>query len=388
MYRPNQRDSCCPHYTIRLDSSEFKPSRDQRQTINRWNAYVLGEEYTKEASRLYPRTKEESKRRNNEFNLEERVHEAEFGRLKTPPEPAHKFEVTLEEDNFTEEKFKVYQNYQQVIHNDDPGENTRKSFTRFLCNSPLRRHTETRPDGTTKRLGSYHQCYRLDGELVAIGVLDLLPHCVSSVYFLYHESIHRFSPGKLGALHEIALASEAGYHWWYPGYYIHSCPKMRYKMDYAPQYILDPATLRWDPLDKAVLALLDKAPYVSLSQHRAGEDAPGGASEAEQTAAAVASTEDVASHEDEGEDEDEDDQSLFNANMPGIPTLAEMEDVDMDDIRVLVPDALILYRVSDLVGWHESTIHDWPRIKSRMAELVAAMGVDSPPKICLDITRR
>lgn len=382
MYRPNQRDSCCPHYTIRLDSAEFKPSRDQRQTINRFNAFVLGDEYAKEASRRYPRTKEQSQKRNNEFDLVERIHEAEYEQLKTPPEPAHKLEVTLEADDFTEEKFAVFDNYQRVIHKEAPGERTPKSFARFLCSSPLRRHTETRPDGTKKRLGSYHQCYRLDGKLVAVGVLDLLPQCVSSVYFLYDESIHKFSPGKLGALHEIALAREEGYRWWYPGYYIHSCPKMRYKMDYAPQYILDPVTLSWDPLDKTVLALLDKSPYVSLSQHRDRGAALGDqdANEAE------AGNEDNVDAEDS--DEDGIDGSLFDANMPGVPTLAEMETVDLDDIRVLGPSPAILYSMSDLVGWDDCTIYDWPKIKARMAELVGAMGADTPSKLCIDIMRR
>lgn len=35
-----------------------------------------------------------------------------------------------------------------------------------------------------QRLGSYHQCYRLNGRLVAVVVLDLLPGCVSSVYLM------------------------------------------------------------------------------------------------------------------------------------------------------------------------------------------------------------
>lgn len=382
MYRPNQRDSCCPHYTIRLDSAEFKPSRDQRQTINRFNAFVLGDEYAKESSRRYPKTKEESKKRNNEFDLVERIHEAEYQHLKTPPEPAHKLKVTLEADDFTEEKFAVFDNYQRVIHKEAPGERTPKSFARFLCSSPLRRHTETRPDGTKKRLGSYHQCYRLDGKLVAVGVLDLLPQCVSSVYFLYDESIHKFSPGKLGALHEIALAREEGYRWWYPGYYIHSCPKMRYKMDYAPQYILDPVTLSWDPLDTTVLTLLDKSPYVSLSQHRDGGAALGGQD----------ANKFEAENEDDvdGEDSDEDgiDGSLFDANMPGVPTLAEMETVDLDGIRVLGPSPALLYTMSDLVGWDDCTIYDWPKIKARMAELVGVMGTDTPSKLCIDILRR
>ncbi len=43
-------------------------------------------------------------------------------------------------------------------------------------------------DGRERKIGSYHQCYRLDGKLVALGVLDLLPEVVSSVYLLY---VHR-----------------------------------------------------------------------------------------------------------------------------------------------------------------------------------------------------
>lgn len=392
MYRPNPKDSCCPHYTIRLDSEEFKPSRDQRQTINRFNAHVLGDDYAKEAARLYPRTKEEAKKRNNEFQLTERIHEAEYAQLKTPPEPAHKLVVTLEEDNYTDEKHAVYDNYQKIIHKDEAEHRSPKSFQRFLCDSPIRRQTITLPNGKKQRLGSYHQCYRLDGKLVAIGVLDLLPQCVSSVYFLYDESIHRFSPGKLGALHEIALAREGGYRWWYPGYYIHSCPKMRYKMDFAPQYILDPATLDWDPLDKTVLALLDTSAYVSLSQNRAANAAETGINTEGEASVEKAETDSDAkmkeSNAAESDEDDDMDGSLFDANMPGIPKLGELDDVDLGQIRVFGPSPFRLYRTSDLVGWDESTIYDWPTIKARMAELVAAMGLDTPPRLCIDISRR
>lgn len=58
LYLPDASRSCCPHYTIRLDSAEFKPTRDQRQTLYRWNRYVLGERYFKEASVKFPKTKE------------------------------------------------------------------------------------------------------------------------------------------------------------------------------------------------------------------------------------------------------------------------------------------------------------------------------------------
>jgi arginine-tRNA-protein transferase len=41
--------------------------------------------------------------------------------------------------------------------------------------------------------------YRLDGQLVAMAVLDILPNCVSSVYFMYDIAWERFSFGKVAS---------------------------------------------------------------------------------------------------------------------------------------------------------------------------------------------
>lgn len=62
--------------------------------------------------------------------------------------------------------------------------------------------------------GSFHQLYRLDDELIAIGVLDILPNAVSGVYFIYDPKWSALSLGKLSALRECTLAAEladAGY---------------------------------------------------------------------------------------------------------------------------------------------------------------------------------
>jgi hypothetical protein len=44
--------------------------------------------------------------------------------------------------------------------------------------------------------------------LIGISVIDILPHCISSVYFIWHPDWAWASLGKLSALHEIALAVE------------------------------------------------------------------------------------------------------------------------------------------------------------------------------------
>ncbi|KAF4428375.1 arginine-tRNA-protein transferase [Fusarium austroafricanum] len=389
MYRPDQRRSCCPHYTIRLDSSQFKPSRDQRQTVNRFNKYVMGDNYMKEATRLYPKSRDQAKKRDNHFDLVERIHEAEDANLKNPPEAAHKLVVTLEHDDFTEEKFAVYQNYQAVVHKEAPNEITKTGFRRFLCDSPLRREKMVSPAGRDRRLGSYHQCYRLDGKLVAIGVLDLLPECVSSVYFLYHESIHQHAPGKLGALYEIALSIEEGYGWWYPGYYIHSCPKMWYKIDYSPQFVLDPVSLTWDSLDRTVLDLLDKKPFVSLSIEReqaSCEDAKTSPTSDDDT---KLSDESKNKESDSSTSEEEDDNNwLFNSGMPGIPPISTAATWDMDHIALKIKAGAPLYETSDLVSWDEHDVKDYPGIRAGVAELVAAIGPDLMDQICLDFASR
>ena len=53
------------------------------------------------------------------------------------------------------------------------------------------------PAGLPSHYGSYHQLYRLDGRLVAMGVIDILPSCVSSVYFMWEKEYEKFSLGKV-----------------------------------------------------------------------------------------------------------------------------------------------------------------------------------------------
>lgn len=53
-------------------------------------------------------------------------------------------------------------------------------------------------------------------------------------------------------------------HYYYMGFYVHTCPKMRYKAEYAPSDLLCPATLTWQPLAACVRAL-DADKYAILA---------------------------------------------------------------------------------------------------------------------------
>jgi len=244
---------------------------------------------------------------------------------------------------FTEEKYELYENYQRTVHNDPPWQITRGGFTSFLCKSPL--ESTTTPSGM--RLGSYHQCYRVDGRLVAMGVLDLLPHCVSGVYFMYHEDYRAWGFGKLSACREAALAREGGYQYYYMGFYIHSCPKMWYKREYGPCHLLDPETYAWNLFDEKLERLLDKHGYVGASTIRSHgvtekDDVP-------EEAPSSASLENMIKAGDQDESEEEDEEGVppgfvFSTKMPGIMTKREIEDFDARTLRFQLGDSEISAR--------------------------------------------
>jgi arginine-tRNA-protein transferase len=140
------------------------------------------------------------------------------------------------------------------------------------------------PSVLAQGYGTFHHKYYLDGALIAVGVVDVLPHALSSVYVFYDPELARSTLplGKLTALREIqwvqaacrrpcppppppqqqqqleaaaaarppaaappaallAAASPRLCHY-YLGFYIHSCPKMRYKAEYSPSELLCPVT--------------------------------------------------------------------------------------------------------------------------------------------------
>ncbi|KAM3965873.1 arginyltransferase 1 [Aphomia sociella] len=176
----------------------------------------------------------------------------------TPPSP--EWVATAKETH------QVYVKYQTVIHNDRPEKCSQPKFEEFLVNSPLQE--EYQEAGPRCGYGSFHQQYWLNGKLIAVGVIDILPKCVSSVYFFYDPQYLNLTLGTYGALREIEFtrqlhteAPELKYY--YMGYYIHSCRKMRYKGNFFPSDLLCPETYRWFDI-KDCLPKLESTPYTRL----------------------------------------------------------------------------------------------------------------------------
>jgi arginyl-tRNA---protein transferase len=281
-----------------------------------------------------------------QFDLVATTYEAEFERLPKTLVPKHRFEVTLEPDSFTEEKFAVYKNYQINVHHDPPSKVTPSSFKRFLCSSPFGR-TERAVDGCHQKLGGYHQLYRLDGRLIAMGVIDLLPHCVSGVYFLYHQDFEKWGLGKLSALREASLAIEGGYGYYYMGFYIHSCSKMTYKNEYKPQYFLDLETYGWNPLDGEARRLMDTHHYLSMSQVAREQESNGTSQNNELDTVEAASAEknikDGAVAAKQIEMAIRQGTSLFHLEFPGMLTMDELDQqIHLDKVKIRIPGGMIV----------------------------------------------
>uniref|UniRef100_A0A183E347 arginyltransferase n=1 Tax=Gongylonema pulchrum TaxID=637853 RepID=A0A183E347_9BILA len=213
--------TCCPQYTIRLDVQRFYLSRSQKRVLRRMNDFLLKD--------IRPKERPEK------------------------TEDAIKKKDLLTDDT----------------------QCTRRGFTDFLTDSPLF-SDEGSAENKSVALGTYHQQYYLDGQLIAVGVVDILPRCLSSKYlfhdpqykflmlgtytalsgcFMFAEEFvsqtsnrafsifflinHKFCPQIFVHFREIAFVRELmkerpELHYYYMGYYIHSCAKMRYKGRFHP----------------------------------------------------------------------------------------------------------------------------------------------------------
>ncbi|EPX70558.1 arginine-tRNA protein transferase [Schizosaccharomyces octosporus yFS286] len=227
LYKPNLRTSCCRLYTIRLNADEFQISKVQKKALKKWAKLVTGKPLTQIPTE------------NGIAYLKNA-----FKQIEGYKDETHSYTVTVESDEYTDEKFELFKKYQTSVHHESEEEVTKKGFERFLCSSPLIKDVNS-----NKKCGSFHQMYRINGTLVAVGVLDLLPHAVSSVYLFYDPEFSSYSLGRISACREILLAAEENYNFYYMGYYIHKCKKMRYKGDYSPSYLLNPETNSWMPIN-------------------------------------------------------------------------------------------------------------------------------------------
>ncbi|QOV87719.1 arginyltransferase [Humisphaera borealis] len=127
------------------------------------------------------------------------------------------------------ERFALYQKYVTQWHGkkpaDDP-EDPYESFCSFLYESPV---------DTVE-----YQYRDQGGRLIGVGICDLSPQSLSSVYFYHDPDESHRSLGTFSALREIGDCIDRGIPYYYLGYWVDQCTTMDYKSSYKPHQILHP----------------------------------------------------------------------------------------------------------------------------------------------------
>lgn len=154
--------------------------------------------------------------------------------------PTERLTVETLPTHFNREAFDLYNKYHIAKH--DKPLKSMFSYTEHAVNSPIQPQTV---DGVD--YGTFHQLYRLDGKLVAIGIIDVVPKGIVSIYMWYDisKAVSKFSFGVYSALKEIELVCK--YHERNPNmqkYYLQGWNKLNqklaYKSNYTPGYFYCP----------------------------------------------------------------------------------------------------------------------------------------------------
>ena len=174
----------------------------------------------------------------NALEFDPRSHKSYRRVLKRMPED--RLTVETLPTHFDREAFDLYNTYHIEKH--DKPFKSMFSYTEHVVNSPIQPQTV---DGV--EYGTFHQLYRLDGELVAIGIIDVVPKGIVSIYMWYDiaKSVAKYSFGVYSALKEIELVCQ--YHERNPSmqnYYLQGWNKLNkklaYKSNYSPEYFYCP----------------------------------------------------------------------------------------------------------------------------------------------------
>lgn len=131
-------------------------------------------------------------------------------------------QVAISTTRATTEEYDLYCRYLKEWHKGS--DDSRDGFDRFLCDTPV---------------NSIKFTYRdMSNRLLAVGICDICPQSLSSVYFYFDPAHAKRGLGTYGALCEIDYARRQGIPAYYLGYWVEGCASMRYKSDFRPNQVL------------------------------------------------------------------------------------------------------------------------------------------------------
>jgi arginine-tRNA-protein transferase len=162
------------------------------------------------------------------------------------------FDVELTRPIVDDEHLRLYRRYQEDQHDKDGQDTDEESYARFLIDTVVDTWELSWRD---KR-----------GDLVAVGIVDVVDDGVSTVYFYWDPSLRDLSLGVYSALWEIDLTRRWGKAYYYLGYLVGGAVTMSYKSQFSGGEIWDGE--QWLPVPSRDLS--DPAMQATMQAAEAG----------------------------------------------------------------------------------------------------------------------
>ena len=240
------------------------------------NKSIITKENKKQEKKEY---KKENKTNLNQINIQkekEKYNLEYFKEIVTEPEIylplKHIYTIELTDKielEPTEERYLLYQKYQLAVHKETT---TVQSYNNFIGISPIINkyinlppdlNTKTRhPELYPKHYGMHNLIHRIDGKIIAVTVIDILPNYFESLYCYYDPDFSFLDLGVVTAIREIEYAKSVqelinkNLTYYTMGEMSLSVKKLQYKSNYSPMEIMDPYTSIYVPLTEDIKKLL------------------------------------------------------------------------------------------------------------------------------------
>ena len=161
--------------------------------------------------------------------------------------------------HYCKESYDLYNKYNLERHEWPPV--STKEYCEYAVDSPITNETVNGIE-----YGSFHQLYRLDGKLVAVSLIDIVPKGIVSLYVWYspEKEVSKYSLGVYSALKEIEFVRELSkknpeMKYYYLQGWNENNKKLAYKAKYSPEsFYCACITPEWLPSLEAVKEAKEK----------------------------------------------------------------------------------------------------------------------------------
>ena len=173
--------------------------------------------------------------------------------------PTDRLTVESLPTHFSRDAFDLYNEYNYKKHDKTP--KCEHSYVEHAVDSVISSQTVNGIE-----YGTYHQLYRLDGKLVAVSLIDIVPKGIVSLYMWYslEKEVSKYSLGVYSALKEIEFVRELSkknpeMKYYYLQGWNENNKKVAYKANYSPEsFYCACITPEWLPSLEAVKEAKEK----------------------------------------------------------------------------------------------------------------------------------